>query len=155
MTCYSSTSSLHPVLPFTTEHDTLLLHLLSPPGPSFHNRTKHATPPPTLSTRSFLSQQNITRYSSTSSLHPVLPFTKEHNTLLLHLLSPPGPSFHNRTQHATPPPPLSTRSFLSQQNTTCYSSTSSLHPVLPFTTEHNTLLLHLLSPSGPSFHNRT
>ena len=152
----------------------LLLHLLSPPGPSFHNRIYHATPPPPLSTRSFLSQQNTTRYSSTSSLHPVLPFTTEHDTLpstfslhpvlpfttehdtlLLHLLSPPGPSFHNRTKHATPPPPLSTRSFLSQQNITRYSSTSSLHPVLPFTTEHNTLLLHLLSPSGPSFHNRT
>ena len=155
MTRYSSTSSLHPVFPFTTEHDTLLLHLLSPSGPSFHNRTQQATPPLPLSTRSFLSQQNITRYSSTSSLHPVLPFTTEHNTLLLHLLSPSGPSFHNRTQHATPPPSLSIRSFLSRQNTTRYSSTSSLHPVLPFTIEHNTLLLHLLSPPGPSFHNRT
>ena len=155
MTRYSSTSSLHPVLPFTTEHNTLLLHLLSPSGPSFHNRTQHATPPPPLSARSFLSQQKTTRYPSTSSLHTVLPFTTEHDTLLLRLLSPLGPSFHNRTQHATPPPPLSTRSFLSRQNITRYSSASSLHPVLPFTTEHITLLLHLLSPSGPSFHNRT
>ena len=223
-TRYSSTSSLHLVLPFTTEttdhtprslsHNTLLLHVLSPPGSSFHNRnnrsytavsvTQHATPPRPLSTWFFLSQQkqpiihhglcHTTRYSSTSSLHLVLPFTTEttdhtpcslsHNTLLLHLLSPPGSSFHNRnnrsysmvsvTQHATPPRPLSTWFFLSQQkqpiilhglcHTTRYSSTSSLHLVLPFTTEttdhtprslsHNTLLLHVLSPPGSSFHNR-